>query len=125
MTAMFFEKQLATMTAQLSHLVTPGGYVLIHGSDFRIELQKGDHLKLRSASGARLTSIDGTAWITVDREPSDVLIPAGDSFVVPSDRSVLVGPVFGAATLDLQGTPRTVADAVTHRCATVSKTRIG
>ena len=97
--------------------------MLISTCDVRLQLRKGDHLRLRSASGARLTSIDGTAWITVERDASDVLIPAGDSFVVPSDRPVLVGSLFGATTLDLQGTPRTVADAVRRR-SPASKTDI-
>jgi hypothetical protein len=86
--------------------------MLINTCDARIHLLHGDYLRLRSAAGARLTSIDGIAWITVDGDPSDFVIPAGNSFEVPSDRSVLVGPLFGAATVELHGTPRTVADAV-------------
>lgn len=86
--------------------------MLINTCEARIQLLPGDHLRLRSAAGARLTSIDGIAWITVDRDPGDFVISAGDSFGVPSDRPVLVGPLFGTATVELQGTPRTVADTV-------------
>lgn len=77
--------------------------MLVDTRAVRIQLLKGEHLKLHDACGARLTSVSGTAWITVDRDAGDVVIPAGESFVVPSDRSVLVGPLFGAATLDLEG----------------------
>jgi hypothetical protein len=112
MTAMFFTKQLAAFNCTHSDLLTYGGCMLINTCDARIQLLHGEHLRLRSAAGARLTSIDGIAWITVDRDPGDFVIPAGDSFVVPSDWPVLVGPLFGAATVEVQGTPRTVADAV-------------
>jgi hypothetical protein len=88
--------------------------MLINTCDARIQLLHGDHLRLSAASGARLTCVDGTAWITVDRDASDFVIPAGDSLVVPSDRPVLVGPLFGTMTLDLQGTTRTVAETVSR-----------
>ena len=112
MTAMIFTKQLAAWSGTHADLVKSGGCMLINTCDARIRLLHGDHLRLRSAAGARLTSIYGIAWITVDRDPGDFVIPAGDSFVVASDRPVLVGPLFGAATVEVQGTPRTVADAV-------------
>jgi hypothetical protein len=115
MTAMFCTRQLAAMTRPNPNCVTfvkTGESMLINARDARIQLLHGDHLRLRLASGARLTCVEGTAWITIDRDARDVLVPAGGSFVVPSDRPVLVGPLFGAATLDLHGTPRTVAEAV-------------
>ncbi len=77
--------------------------MLIDTLAVRIRLLKGEHLKLRDACGARLTSVSGVAWLTVDRDPGDVVLLAGDSFVVPSDRSVLLGSLFGSATLDLVG----------------------
>ncbi len=77
--------------------------MLIRASDVRMELRKGSNMKLEGARGVRLTSVSGTAWITVERDARDILILPGDSFVVPCDRSVLVGPLRGAATLELQG----------------------
>ena len=94
---------------------------MIHASDVRMQLHKGDHLTLNGARGARLTCVDGTAWITVDRDAQDVVMVPGDSFVVSSDSSVLVGPLFGAVTLDLQGTSRASTGATTHRCGPIAK----
>lgn len=94
---------------------------MIHASDVRMQLHQGGHLKLDGARGARLTCVNGTAWITVDRDAHDVLILPGDSFVVSSDRSVLVGPLFGAVTLDLQGTSRASTGATPHRCSPIAK----
>ena len=96
--------------------------MLINSCDVRLRLDKGDHLRLTSAFGARLTSVDGIAWVTIDHDPNDVVVTAGDSFVVPSDRPVLVGALYGAATVDLQGTPRTVASAVTRRSGPTAET---
>ena len=79
--------------------------MLIDTRQARLRLDKGDHLKLSGARRARLTTVSGIAWITVDRDAGDTLVPAGDSFVVPSDRAVLVGPLFSSVTLDVQGTP--------------------
>lgn len=94
---------------------------MIHASDVRMQLHKGDHLTLNGARGARLTCVNGTAWITVDRDAQDVVMLPGDSFVVSSERSVLVGPLFGAVTLDLQGTSRASTAATAHRCGPIAK----
>lgn len=69
----------------------------------RLQLGKRDHLRLRGACRTRLSTVSGIAWITVDRDSVDAVVPAGDSFLVPSDRAVLVGPLSGSLTLDVQG----------------------
>ena len=89
--------------------------MLIDTRAVRIQLLKSEHLKLHDACGVRLTSISGTAWITIDRDAGDVVLVAGDSFVVPSDKSVLVGPLFGTATLDLHGMRPVVTGATARR----------
>lgn len=74
----------------------------------RLQLSKGDHLRLRGAYGTRLTTISGIAWITVDRDTADTLVRAGESFLVPSDRAVLVGPLFSSVTLEVFSAPDAV-----------------
>ena len=76
---------------------------MIDAPHVRIQLRKDEHFTLGGARGARLSCVNGTAWITVDRDAEDVVISAGESFLVSSDRSVLVGALFGAVTLDLRG----------------------
>ena len=68
----------------------------------QLQLGKGDHLSLRDARGTRLTTVSGIAWITVDRDVGDIVVPVGNSFVVSSDRAVLVGPLFSSVMLDVQ-----------------------
>ena len=69
----------------------------------RLRLGKGEHLRISAGRGARLTSVSGAAWITVERLAEDTLLAAGDSFLVPSDLDVLIGPLFSSVTLDLHG----------------------
>ncbi len=76
--------------------------MLIGIDKVRLQLAKGDCLRLVRASRARLTTVSGIAWITVDREAEDILVRAGDSFVVPSDRAVVVGPLFSSLMLDIE-----------------------
>ena len=79
--------------------------MLIDIRQARLQLDRGDHLKLSGARRTRLTTVSGIAWITVDRDAGDTVVPAGESFVVPSDRAVLVGPLFSSLTLEVQGAP--------------------
>jgi hypothetical protein len=88
---------------------------MIHAPELRMQLHQGGHLKLNGARGARLTCVIGTAWITVDRDACDVVLLPGESFLVVSDRSVLVGPLFGVVTLDLQGIRPAMTGATPHR----------
>jgi len=79
------------------------GGVLIRASDVRMQLRKGFNLTLKGVRGARLSSVTGTAWITVERDARDIVVVPGDSFIVPSDELVLVAPLSRTVTLDLQG----------------------
>jgi hypothetical protein len=94
---------------------------MIHAPEVRMQLHKGGHFTLNGARGARLTCIDGAAWITVDRDARDVVILPGESFFVLSDRSVLVGPLFGAVTLDLQGIRPAMTGATPRRRGPIAK----
>jgi hypothetical protein len=96
---------------------------MIHAPDIRMQLHRGEHLKLNGARGARLTCVKGAGWITVDRDAHDVVILAGDSFVVSSDRSVLVGPLFGAVALDVQGIRPELTGATPHRRGPIAMIR--
>lgn len=95
--------------------------MLIHACDGRMQLHKGDLLKLKGARGARLTTISGTAWITVERDARDIVILPDDSFIVPSDGSVFVGPLSGTVTLDLQGARDAGSGVLAHRCGPIAK----
>ena len=90
----------------------------IHQS--RLQLGKGDHLRLRGACGTRLATVSGIAWITIDRDEGDIVVSAGESFVVPSDKAVLVAPLFSSVTLDVQGAGDAMP-SVQRSCSTVGE----
>ncbi|MBI2752101.1 MAG: DUF2917 domain-containing protein [Betaproteobacteria bacterium] len=94
---------------------------MIDTGEVRIQLRKGGHLKLERALGARVTSVRGTAWITAERNAGDVVILPGDSFIVPCDKLVLVGPLSGTVTLELQGARDAGSGALTHRRGPIAK----
>lgn len=49
---------------------------------FVVELQPGEILPLERARGVRITAVEGTLWVTEEREPLDVLLKAGESYAV-------------------------------------------
>jgi hypothetical protein len=93
----------------------------ICASDVRMQFRKGNHLRLQDACGARLNSVSGAAWITVERNTRDIVILAGDSFIIPSDRLVLVSPLSGMVTLDLHNPRDAEFGALTHRRGPIGK----
>jgi len=95
--------------------------LLIGASDLRMRLRKGFILKLKGARGASLDSVSGTAWITVERQARDIVILPGDSFIVPSDRLVLVDPLSSAVTLDLKGARDAGSGAPAQRFGPIEK----
>jgi hypothetical protein len=45
---------------------------------------------LRDAQGTRITCQDGCLWVTLDHDPRDIVLEAGQSFTVPDRRRTLV-----------------------------------
>lgn len=63
-----------------------------------LSLERNQLVRLRHACGTRITARAGMLWITVDREPQDVVLEAGDSYVVQARAPVIVQALDGAAT---------------------------
>jgi hypothetical protein len=55
-----------------------------------IVLGKNQVLALDDAQGARLYNEDGVVWITQDGDPRDIVLRAGESFVLDRDTPTLV-----------------------------------
>ena len=67
----------------------------------RLLVKAQQPLRLLSARGTRLRAVQGTVWITIDHDRRDIVLNAGDSFVVDSSHLVLALPIGTQATLDL------------------------
>ena len=54
------------------------------------DLPKAGMLRLDDMSGIELRCLSGTLWLTLDNDPKDVVLEAGDSFVTTSSRPAIV-----------------------------------
>lgn len=67
----------------------------------RLELGARHPLRLQGACGTVLRAVQGTLWITLDDDPRDIVLDAGEQFVVDSAARLLVLPLGGHATVDV------------------------
>jgi hypothetical protein len=76
-----------------------------------IQLDDGVTARVERSCGARLVCRDGTAWITIDHDPRDIVLSAGESFVVDSNSPLLVTSLSGSTRLTLSA-----ADPAAAQC---------
>ncbi|HJV84328.1 MAG TPA: DUF2917 domain-containing protein [Noviherbaspirillum sp.] len=70
----------------VSHLKPDPAGELVH-------LQGPQFLRLHRAAGWTLRVLAGTAWITQDHDLRDIVLQAGESFVLDRDGDALVSPL--------------------------------
>src|SRR5437016_2059120 len=56
----------------------------------RLDLTQDQLATLTQACRTHIACLAGTAWITIDRDPRDVVLERGESFVVDSNANVVV-----------------------------------
>ncbi|MGZ3158745.1 MAG: DUF2917 domain-containing protein [Burkholderiaceae bacterium] len=66
-----------------------------------VALRQEQHLRLRDALGWTIKAVSGTIWITQESDSRDIVLKAGDSFVLDRPGSTLVSPL-GDAKLCLK-----------------------
>lgn len=62
----------------------------------------GNVARLQYARHTRLRVRSGEAWVTVDADPRDIVLAAGESFVLDSDAAVVVYPLRAGGDLELE-----------------------
>lgn len=66
-----------------------------------VALRQEQHLRLRDAYGWTIKAVSGTIWITQESDSRDIVLKAGDSFVLDRKGSTIVSPL-GDAKLSLK-----------------------
>ena len=86
--------------------------MLIDTRNARLPLTIGKLARLVNACNTRVTVLRGQAWITIDGDRRDIVLEAGEQFVIDSNRKVVVYPL-------RSGSPMEIAiDAGTTGCTT-------
>ena len=75
--------------------------MLIDTHSARLSVRPGQAARLRDAQNTRLTSLRGIAWITLDGDRRDIVLEPGQSFVIDSDRPVIVYPLRAGQTAEI------------------------
>jgi Protein of unknown function (DUF2917) len=68
----------------------------------RLALAARRGLRLKDARGTRLRAVQGTLWITIDNDLRDIVLDPGESFVVDSNKALVVMPLGDCATVDVK-----------------------
>ncbi|CAN5206868.1 hypothetical protein BH11PSE11_BH11PSE11_08630 [soil metagenome] len=62
-------------------------------ADQVIHLDSKQYMSLRDAVGSVIKPLSGTLWITLDGDSRDVVVKAGESFVVDRPGKTLISPL--------------------------------
>ena len=75
--------------------------MLIDTRNARLPLTVGNLARLVNACNTRVTVVRGQAWITIDGDPRDIVLEAGEQFVIDSNRKVVVYPLRSGVPMEL------------------------
>jgi Protein of unknown function (DUF2917) len=79
----------------------------------RIRLDRGQSTVLPANRPAHLASAQGTVWVTIDHDPRDIVLEAGDAMDLWSDAPVVVSTLGGPAVLELTATSQPATESET------------
>jgi len=74
----------------------------INTPNARLAIAARRGLRLKDARGARLRAVEGTLWVTIDNDLRDIVLDPGETFVVDSNRPLIVMPLGECATVDVK-----------------------
>ena len=77
--------------------------MLIDTTRTRMLLERGQSIRLTDVAQAHLASAAGTLWVTIDNDPRDIVLEAGEGFdVVACSEPMLVCALGGRAVMELR-----------------------
>ena len=91
--------------------------MLLNAQRAQLNLADDEVARLRDACDSRLEVTQGFVWVTVEGDRNDVVLGAGESFLIDSRDVVTVSAIRGAAAL------RVRANVDARQCRPVAATR--
>ena len=89
-----------------------------HFADRSVRLNAGELLDINDGEGFTVECLEGAIWITQSNDPRDIVLNAGQSFVLDRPGLALVcaaaGPAVVAVEVSLQLLPQARSQNVTH-----------
>jgi hypothetical protein len=82
-------------------------------SDRPLRLSTGQLLDLHDGEGLEIACLEGAVWITQSNDPRDIVIAAGESFVLDKPGLALVCASAGPATVAVEAPQRPTAPVLT------------
>jgi hypothetical protein len=79
----------------------PAAAVRLDPSGSRMHLAEGRYLRAEQARGWTVRALAGTVWITQDHDVRDIILQAGEKFVLDREGSALLWP-FGEAEICME-----------------------
>lgn len=67
-----------------------------------IALQRGELRHLRQSPGLRVECLAGSLWLTIDGDPRDIVLSAGEGFTVDRGGDVIISALDPSRALLLQ-----------------------
>jgi len=67
----------------------------------RLDLADDEVVRLNDACDSRIRVVEGFVWITIEGDRQDVVLGAGDSYVVDTSDTVTVSALRGAAAVSV------------------------
>jgi DUF2917 family protein len=61
-----------------------------------VKLSERDTISVVDGKGARIAVTDGSVWITQEHDPRDILLTAGESFILDRDGTTIVEALIDA-----------------------------
>jgi hypothetical protein len=71
----------------------------LHLADRPVRLNTGELFDIHDGEGFTVTCLDGTVWITQSNDPRDIVLSAGQSFVLDKPGLALVCAAAGPAVV--------------------------
>lgn len=85
-----FQQHCPADQQRISHASGSIVDLMIRPAGRAMQLGKRQHVTLHAAAGWTVQTLSGTVWITQDWDPRDIVLEAGQSFVIDRPGSTLI-----------------------------------